>query len=259
MTGNYPRKFRPVLLAALLLAGLAACAAPARTAVAPTPTPVAPARPVTVTFVASTELGQQPDYTLTTETPALEGVPAGQAAVFNADMAALIQSQGTDFKKSVQELSVPELGMGSSYLDQHVSLVSVVGNVVSLRLVTEAYIASAAHPYHIFTSYSFDLSSGRALGLAGLFLPGADYLQAIADYCMAQLSSLHLAGDIFAQGADPTAENYRVWNLTADGLLITFNEYQVAPYASGAPTVVVPYAELKGLIDPQGPLAAFVP
>jgi hypothetical protein len=149
--------------------------------------------------------------------------------------------------------------MGSSYLDQHVSLVSVVGDAVSLKLVTEAYIASAAHPYHISASYTFDLSSGQALALDGLFLPGSSYLQTIADYCKGQLVAQQLAFDIFAQGADPTPGNYRVWNLTADGLMITFNEYQVAPYAAGSPTVVVPYADLKGLIDPQGPLAAFAP
>jgi hypothetical protein len=41
-------------------------------------------------------------------------------------------------------------------------------------------------------------------------------------------------------------------------LLITFDEYQVAAYAAGPQTVVVPYSELKGLIDPQGALGNFI-
>jgi hypothetical protein len=252
-------KFNCLILGALLLAGLAACAAPVQTAVAPTPTPVPPAQPVTVQFTASTETGQQPVYTITTEIPSLEGAPAAQASIFDADVAALIQSQETDFKKSVQENTAAAIVEGSSYFDQRIALVSVVGEIVSIRLVTEAYVASAAHPYHLFVSYTFDLSSSRALSLDGLFLPGSDYLQTIANYCKTQLVASQLATDIFAQGADPTPENYQVWNLTADGLLITFNEYQVAPYAAGPQTVIVPYTELKGLIDPQGPLATFAP
>jgi hypothetical protein len=49
------------------------------------------------------------------------------------------------------------------------------------------------------------------------------------------------------------------WHLTSDGLLVTFNEYQVAPYASGPQTVIAPYAQLKGLISPREPLATFAP
>jgi hypothetical protein len=37
-------------------------------------------------------------------------------------------------------------------------------------------------------------------------------------------------------------------------LLITFDEYQVAPYAAGPQKVAIPYSELRALINPQGPL-----
>jgi hypothetical protein len=49
------------------------------------------------------------------------------------------------------------------------------------------------------------------------------------------------------------------WHPASDGLLVTFNEIRVAPYASGPQTVVVPYAQLKRLISPRGPLATFAP
>jgi hypothetical protein len=59
----------------------------------------------------------------------------------------------------------------------------------------------------------------------------------------------------FSDGAKPMPENYDNWNITPDGLLITFDMYQVAPGASGPLQVLVPYAQLQGVIDPQGPLA----
>ena len=46
---------------------------------------------------------------------------------------------------------------------------------------------------------------------------------------------------MFSDGAKPTPENYAVWNVSADGLVITFNEYQVAAYAAGPQEVVIPF------------------
>ena len=53
-------------------------------------------------------------------------------------------------------------------------------------------------------------------------------------------------------------ENYRSWNITPKGLQITFDDYQVTPHAAGPQQVLVPYATLKALIDPAGPLAEFI-
>jgi hypothetical protein len=52
-------------------------------------------------------------------------------------------------------------------------------------------------------------------------------------------------------------ENYAVWNLSAEGLVITFNEYQVAAYAVGPQVVVIPFTALKDISDPRGPLTTF--
>ena len=62
---------------------------------------------------------------------------------------------------------------------------------------------------------------------------------------------------MFSDGAKPTPENYAVWNISAEGLVITFNEYQVAAYAAGPQEVVIPFAALKDILDPQGPLNTF--
>jgi hypothetical protein len=41
-------------------------------------------------------------------------------------------------------------------------------------------------------------------------------------------------------------------------LAITFDEYQVAPYAAGPQTVVVPFSELTNLLNPEGPAKSFL-
>ena len=110
----------------------------------------------------------------------------------------------------------------------------------------EGYVSGAAHPYHFSQTVNYDLEQGKDIALIDLFLPNSDYLQTIAAYCAAQLKTRNIGFDTgFTQGADPTPDNYRNWNITADGLLITFDEYQVAAYAAGPQTVIVPYSEFK--------------
>ncbi|MFS8085155.1 MAG: RsiV family protein, partial [Acidobacteriota bacterium] len=50
--------------------------------------------------------------------------------------------------------------------------------------------------------------------------------------------------------------NYKAWVITKKGLWIVFDPYQVASYAAGPQTVLVPYSVLKDIIKPDGPVAA---
>ncbi len=63
----------------------------------------------------------------------------------------------------------------------------------------------------------------------------------------------------FETGAAPDELNYRNWSLTDAGLLISFDPYQVGPYAAGPQEIAVPYADLAVIIDPAGPAGAFMP
>jgi hypothetical protein len=173
-------------------------------------------------------------------------------------MAALVTRAEGDFKQNLTDSNLIPVSEGSSF-DVQYKLLSPPSNILSLKFEMEGYISGAAHPYHLSRTVNYDLEQGNDITLADLFLPNAAYLQTLSAYCTAQLKTRDIGfdPDIF-QGADPTLDNYRNWNITADGLLITFNEYQVAAYAAGPQSVAVPYSELKTLIDPHGPLGKFV-
>ena len=112
-----------------------------------------------------------------------------------------------------------------------------------------------AHPVSYHHELNFDLSAARVLSLEDLFEPGSDYLDVIAGYSIDELSkNREILFEDFEQYAAPAPENYSVWTITPGGLLIVFEEYQVAPYAAGPQYVVVPYSELAGMLDPEGPL-----
>ena len=49
-------------------------------------------------------------------------------------------------------------------------------------------------------------------------------------------------------GAGAKAENYKSWNITKQGIFITFDSYQVAPYVAGPQEVTIPFTEIKNIL-----------
>jgi uncharacterized protein DUF3298 len=50
------------------------------------------------------------------------------------------------------------------------------------------------------------------------------------------------------EGAKPKADNYAGWNLTRNGIQITFGEYQVGSGCLGLVSVVVPYDHFRRIL-----------
>ena len=146
---------------------------------------------------------------------------------------------------------------GKSDLEVTYTLVSRVGNYWSFRFDFSFYIAGAASGHVSSRSLYYDLSQGKQLVLSDLFIPNSNYLDLISNYCSNQIRNE--LGDAFSpEGAAPTLENYKNWTVTIDGILITFEQYQVGPGAAGNPAVEVPYNELNSVIQPDGPLKFLV-
>jgi len=256
------------LLMSLVLVIASACSAlatpvPATPTIAPTSTsaPTATSVPfyqqVTVSTTNFSDSGKSPDYTITAQIPTISNNNDPRALAFNSEMNNFIRHLADDFKKNMAAMGPPPIAATSSF-DVRYQVVSPPGNILSINYQTEGYIAGMAHPYHLIYTFNYDLEAGKDITLSNQFLSGTDYLGTLSKYCAAQLSTRDINFQEFSQGADPTADNYKNWNITPDGLMITFNEYQVAAYVAGPQTVTVPYSELKSLIDPNGPLGSFV-
>jgi len=56
---------------------------------------------------------------------------------------------------------------------------------------------------------------------------------------------------MIASGAKANPANFKNWNIQADSILITFDEYQVAPYTNGPQEVEIPFSELKNIFSPN--------
>jgi hypothetical protein len=215
---------------------------------------------VILTFISFREEGQAPVYTISAQTPMLSGTEDARIQAFNEAVSELIQHEIGYFRKNVlAQMPVQRVSTGSTFDTKYV-VIFQGGAIWSLRFDFSGYADGAAHPYHYSLTYNYDLEQGKALSLEELFPADSDYLGPLSRYCIAELSKRDIGfyGG-FQQGAEPTPDNYRNWNITLSGLLITFDEYQVAPYVAGPQTVTVPYSELITLINPKGPLAMFSP
>jgi hypothetical protein len=149
--------------------------------------------------------------------------------------------------------------LNESFLNISFKLLTPPGNFISLKFEITSYIKGAAHPFDYSRTATYDLEKGDDVTLDQLFLPGSNYLEIISTYCVAKLQNSEIGPVLSNEGAQPDPKNYRNWNITADGLLITFDEYQVAPYAAGPQQVMIPYTELTAINNPQGPLAIYRP
>jgi hypothetical protein len=129
---------------------------------------------------------------------------------------------------------------------------------------------------------NFDLKSGRALELADLFKPGTPHLQALSANSIADLkrqdeeehrrevarvtgegkpagyAGTRTPDSTFQIGAGPEADNYRAWNLTADGVVAAFASCQVSACAAGEKEVLVPYSALQEILSERGPASRLV-
>lgn len=183
-----------------------------------------------------------------------EMVGPGSPAVdgFNRAVDGFVAFAIDDFQVGVNQAA---LGPGSSLWITH-TVTAASDELVSVLFYVDGYVMGAAHPFHYSHTLNYDLVEARVLVLADLFEQGTSYLDLLSRY---SLDDLRRQGVLeWEDGALPAAENFQRWNITPDGLLISFDEYSVAPYAAGPQGVLIPYSFLEDVLDPNGPVAPFL-
>jgi len=212
------------------------------------------------------ETNKEKHYTVEAEYPQIEGDPRFDN--FNREARGMITKDVAAFKtgETVQESDssdeTPAETLDSS-LDIGYEIRYATDDLISVEFTESEYSRGAAHPNSSTQVLNFDVKSGKKLALADLFNPNSKYLSVISEYCIKALKDQSkkdndsmLDDDLLKSGASPRADNYRAWSITKKGLWITFDPYQVAPYAAGPQYVLVPYSAVKDIIKADGPVAA---
>jgi hypothetical protein len=225
--------------------------------VVPSLAPTAAATPAGFVFVISprsvNETGENAAYAIDTQVPTILDSNDPHALAFNSEMQNVVQAEINIFKQGLAEVPHDPASRPNSLIGKY-DLLFQNGTLAAIKF-TFVGDTGGAHPYTDVIAVNYELAQSRQVTLSDLFLPNSSYLEVIASFCTAELSKQPGFTDPFQEGAKPTPENYRNWNITSEGLLIAFGAYQVMPGASGPITILVPYRELQAVLDPQGPLA----
>ncbi len=199
------------------------------------------------------------------------------AKQFNQAVDKQIHQMIRQFKKSIsspkqlrdlnQRIKMIPLNENSNTLDVDYKVFSHSHGIISVRFTEGTFFYGAAHPNSSFAVLNFDLINQKTLNLKGLFKTFSTYLPTIAQYARDALQQKLLTKDnkpehaiqqtMINDGTKPSKKNFQFWNITPDGLLISFPPYQVAAYVYGPQEVTIPYAKLKGLFASNSPLIRF--
>ena len=124
-------------------------------------------------------------------------------------------------------------------------------NLLVIEITGYDYPFGAAHGMPIKEYAHIDLKSDRMYELKDLFVTGSDYVKVISDNIGNQIKNnkkySYLFPDAF-KGIDANQPFY----ISQDGINIYFSPYEIAPYAAGFPTFMIPFDELKSIINQGG-------
>jgi len=144
----------------------------------------------------------------------------------------------------------PDSGVGPNTLTLKYTIEYQSQDLISILLTGDEY-TGGAHGNPIVKTFNFDLNTPRVLELADVFQSSEPYLADLSDLTKARLLDDPSADETLVNsGTAPIASNFKNWNFSDGGFLVTFDAYQVAPYAAGTPQVTIHYDKLDGILDP---------
>jgi hypothetical protein len=131
-------------------------------------------------------------------------------------------------------------------------LISLSGEVFSYT--------GGAHGNTFYMSSNYWVKDGKALllGLSDLFTPKSDYTKVLSDYCIRDLRKQQAGWVLNGELKELKADDLSAFVISPRGVTFAFAPYAAGPYVEGSYFVTVGFAELKGAVNPSGPLRQFL-
>jgi uncharacterized protein len=144
--------------------------------------------------------------------------------------------------------------MPSSSLDIDYDAPFSTDRYILIAFTGDDFRTGAAHGMPVIEPLIIDRRDGRQIQPNGLFRPGAPWMKRLAAMCrknLARRDEVRSDPDGLRAGTEPKAENYRLLYPGPEGLTVTFPPYAVASYAAGPQDVLIPYAALSDILNPD--------
>jgi hypothetical protein len=203
-------------------------------------------------------------YSITAGYPQLRGALSSSvlekankaiAAMVLPDIAGLKQNAADDAawaSKNPSEASQQPADQGS-FLGAEYEIPYLTSDIISVWIRFQTYSAGAAHGMSYTHVLNVRLSDGSTVDTEGLFKDAKQGLQWLSQYCMTDLKRQYGAdyealSTFVKDGTAPTADNFNNVSLEPDALAVSFDPYQVGPYAAGPREVHVPAGEVQSML-----------
>jgi hypothetical protein len=230
--------------------------------VVPSPTPSSVASPTIAlpswppTITTKTAGGSNGIWSVSFQYPQLVSGTTLWARLINTSIEQEIQGRIQAFK------------VGPAAVRQEPGKVNTLIGTYTIELVTPAllsfvvtWVDDTVSVVRSVETVNFDLGTGQQLGLPDLFadVPAALSIISMESKTLLQpvLGSYYDAA-VVELGTTTAASNFANWSLTPTGMAIVFAEYQVADGAAGTPRIVIPWSDLKIVMQTTGPVAYMV-
>ena len=194
--------------------------------------------------------------------PEISGVDAAEK--FNSIVKRKVTESIDAYKKQLADFTAEDIKTlpEAMSLENQIGYEIVLANNDLVSLIFSDYeFMGGAHGMTTYKTLNYDLKNNRELALTDIVEPNSDYLKTISEYSIADLKKRvgEMSDDEWiGKGAAADADNFSNWNLTKKGLMFTFEAYQVAAYAAGPQTVIIPYEKLKNVLRKDAVTTQFI-
>lgn len=144
----------------------------------------------------------------------------------------------------------PDLDMGGSWFWEHsTQIYQPVNEIIAVNSGFGGYTGGAHGNYTIATT-NFFISNGKEVTMADLFTD-IQALNKLAVKYFKRDNDLDESIDLRDHGWDVGDDDFALnenFDITVDAITWNFNQYEIGPYAAGAPSVKIPVKDIKHLM-----------
>ncbi|MGH9427047.1 MAG: RsiV family protein, partial [Terriglobia bacterium] len=122
--------------------------------------------------------------------------------------------------------------------------------LISLRLTHSVMAIGQMHPIDYYETINYDIQRRAPLREHQVFKNG--YAKVFSAYTREHVQVNYemdyTRDDWLKKGTSPRRDNFSNWNIVPEGILIAFEDYQIASHSFGQLELIIPYPELKAVL-----------
>ncbi len=134
-------------------------------------------------------------------------------------------------------------------------------DLLSLVINHWSFFSGSANGNTSFFSLNFDPQSGQVIELEDLFIAGSDWVPILGQAAYTEINAQFDEAEIDSPElwwGWPSPTVFEDFALSNEGLIVLFDEYDIAPGVFGSLSGTIPWNNLVEIIDPNGPVGKFL-